>query len=337
MRRRALRAVVVVLGAVAVVGAVTAQSSTGTVIGRPDLSLRAVEEVTWGATDLPLVVSNPGLVFVGGPRQFEDRVTTARGVRISVRERDLNRTVAEAVTFERDALLAGLVPRGTSGPFEYGLRIDADLPPGEYTLPLLVTYDHTSMVTFTDEADPEYVDRTRRVTTGVTVGVADRPRIVVEALPDQSVAAGTFGRYTFEVSNEGTATARDLGLRLRTDGVSVVFGGETRRGSSVALFVESLAPGESVTVTVAVFVPPETPAGRYLVTASGTYALDSGVDATFEDRRLGLNVTAANRATGTDTTANATEATSTGTETTPTPTEAASNESGAVGVSYGLL
>ena len=262
----------------------------GSVAGRPDVTVTTDEAVSWGRVVLPVRVTTEGILVKPGPERFERRVTTARGVEIRLARNRIDDTLAESLTVLDGRITAGSLASGTRETFAFELRLDTDLPPGEYQLPVVVSYNFTSFVEYEAITEPSYTDRTRRELQTVTLVVADRPNLVVETPPDQQLRQGRTGTYRVTVRNTGTRTARNVAVRLTTPTSGLRFGDD--RGSRLAAFVQSIPPGESVTVTTVVTASPRLPPQQYLVTARVDYGLATADRTTTVRQRLGLNVTA---------------------------------------------
>src|SRR6056297_1431395 len=135
----------------------------GTVVGRPTLELAATDN-RFGAGErvtLGVFVSNEGDIDRGGPAEYEQRVTTARNIRLEVDEDRMNRTLRRGIDVRTDQVFAGSVPEGVSGPFAFDLEISESLSPGTYRLPVEVTYDYTNFVRYGPNVQPEYGDGSR--------------------------------------------------------------------------------------------------------------------------------------------------------------------------------
>lgn len=285
MRARALLlvAAVVVAGAgpsfVFVPETVLAQEE-GTVVGRPNLELSATDN-RFGPGEqavFEVFVSNNGDIDRGGPGQFEERVTTARNVRLDVQEDRLPEPLAEGLLVETGEIFAGSISEGVSGPFAFNVEIAESVPPGTYEVPVEVTYDYTNFVRYGPERAPEYGDSQRTQTAYFTVVVEDRPSFDVRARNLTSVTAGDTATYRLDVTNTGTSPATDAQVQLSVANTSVFFGGPDDPRQRTSVFFERIDPGETKTFTVSVGADRNTAPGTYLADASVSYTNPRGVD-----------------------------------------------------------
>jgi hypothetical protein len=287
-----LVALLVVVGPLALAGVppVAAQEA-GTVIGSPELSVTAADNrfEPGEQRSLAVTVANAGTLVRGGPARFEERVTTARSVRVEVARDRLDDRLARGLRLDDGAVLLPAVPGSAARTANLSVGVGRSLPPGTYELPLRVSYEYTSLVRFGTDG-PEYSDTERTLLLRVPVVVEARPRLELVDAGGDPVAPGTVGRYTLTVTNAGTERATDVALRLRTDDVAVHLGGKSSAGPTTDLFLGDLAPGDSRTVTVTVGAYESTTPGRYLLKVIPTYRLPGGLDRTAPPLRAGVRV-----------------------------------------------
>jgi hypothetical protein len=241
------------------------------VIGRPEVSLFAPDNVLVPGTDttLDFFVVNDGQLTRGGPAPFEERVTTARAVRVE--------PLAEAapLTVRTGPVPVGSVPEGTAGPFGLRVTVDEDAEPGTYEIPVRISYAYTRIVTYDEtdeEASPSYSEAsvTRRAT--LTVQIENRPRFAVVDV-ETDVAVGSRGTVTVEVSNVGTRTARDATVAVASADPDL----RVTTGESATVAAGDWAPGETRRVTVEARAA-DTPATRdYPLRLTVDYDDDEGV------------------------------------------------------------
>src|SRR6056297_2381691 len=139
-----MRATVALVAALVVaasgVPAVALAQDEGTVVGRPNIELSATDN-QFGAGEQALLnvfVSNNGDLDRGGPSQFEQRVTTARNLRLEIDESRMDEDLARNVEVNTGTVFAGTVPEGASGPFGFNLEISDSIAPGTYEIPVEV-------------------------------------------------------------------------------------------------------------------------------------------------------------------------------------------------------
>jgi hypothetical protein len=120
MWRRVLVTCLVVLAGSA--GAVAANES---VAGRPDLTLRlAAAEIEPGSVaSLQVTVANAGVVLREASPELEERVTTARDLRLAVVTERLPESLAGAIRVKTPEVPVGTVPVGESDPVEIRLSV----------------------------------------------------------------------------------------------------------------------------------------------------------------------------------------------------------------------
>ncbi|USZ68396.1 NEW3 domain-containing protein [Halorussus salilacus] len=270
---------VVALVVAAGVGPALGQDGEGTVVGRPNIELSATEN-RFGPGErvtLDVFASNDGDLDRGGPSEYEQRVTTARNVRMEIDESRMDPELARGVEVRTGEVFAGTVPEGASGPFSFGLELSESLAPGTYQIPVEVTYDYTNFVRYAEGRAPEYGDGTRSQTAFVTVVVEDRPQFEVETRDLSRVTAGDTESYRLNVTNTGTRTATDAEVTLSTGNTSVFFGGGDRPSQRTSVFVGELGPGETQSFEVTVGASADTAPGTYLADAVVSYRNPNGV------------------------------------------------------------
>lgn len=257
--------------------AVTAQADEQ-VIGQPDLELSAPDN-RFGPSErgaLTVVVSNGGDVQEGGPGSFTNRVTTARNVRVSV----LEEQVDAPIEFKSGTALLGSITTVRPATATFQLETAENLKPGTYRIPIRLEYDYTRIVTYERDRrgieDPEFADSFRDRTAHVELVVERQSQFEVDSTVTD-LYAGDTGLVNVSVTNTGTEPARDATLQLTSGSPSVYFGPQANPRQSTSVFVSELRPGESASATVEVGAPSETTPGSYPVEARVVYENDNGV------------------------------------------------------------
>lgn len=251
----------------------------GTVVGRPNLELSASEN-RFGPGEqavFEVFVSNNGDLDRGGPAEFEERVTTARNVRLSVQEDRLPDELAGELQVETGEVFAGSVPEGVSGPFGFNVEIAESVAPGTYEIPVEVSYDYTRFVEYGPNRAPEYGDTQRTQTAYFEIVVEDRPQFDIRAQNATPITPGEAATYRLEVTNEGTTPATDARVQLSVGNTSVFFGGPENPQQRTSVFFERIDPGETKTFTVSVGATGDTAPGTYLADAVVAYDNPRGV------------------------------------------------------------
>jgi hypothetical protein len=246
------------------------------VVGRPQLEVFAPDNRVSGGerVSLGVFVSNSGQITVGGPAQYEERVTTARNLRIDVLTDRFSPELADNVEVLTGTVPVGTVPEGTAGPFEIRLEVNEDIQPGTYELPVQLSYDYTRLVRYSDFDEPVYSDTSRQVRETLTLVVRDRPRFEVET-SGPVITSGDSTFREFSVTNVGSVPATGANLNLAAGEGPLSFG--SAGGSTAQAALGRLAPGESRTVTVRIGAPSNLPPGAYPLAASVDYSNEAGV------------------------------------------------------------
>ena len=253
---RPLVALVVVLSVAAVPGPAAADTT-----GEPDLDAVFTDNsVTAGEeTSLQLQLINRGDVDEGSVRnpQWTDRVTTARGLTVTVQDDDVPidvRTGTQAV---------GTLREGSAPPLSIPVAVDEDARPGTYTVDVVVEYTYTSRI---DDNDGDETERTVRRTIPVTLEVeADASFEVVGV--DSEVRSGATDTVSLTVANDGSAAATDARFTLESPNADLTVGGAAAATRSVG----RLAPGEQVTVDYEVTAARSVRPQDYALTLTAQY------------------------------------------------------------------
>jgi len=278
--RSLLLATLVVLATVAATGIVAGQSSSGTVIGRPDIEVyTSTSEVEPGTqTDLDLVVSNDGQLRRGGPSQYEDRVTTARGVSVEVED---GKTPFEINT---GRVAVGEVPRGTTGVEPISITVPENVDPGRYRIPVTVSYSYTVSVEYSSVGSPEYNDLTRETTEYITLRVRDQAQFdVVDA--ESTTQIGDTGTVSVTLENDGTRTARDASVVLSSPTDELTFGSGSASSTG---YVGDWEPGTNATVEYTVSFDDDAALRSYSLSATVEYEDTDGIARTSEPLAVGI-------------------------------------------------
>ncbi|WP_276260161.1 COG1361 S-layer family protein [Haloglomus litoreum] len=279
-------------GALALGGAPAVGAQTdGTVLGSPSLSVSAADNRLGAGEErsLEVTVANAGTLVQGGPAQFEDRVTTARSVRIEVARDRLQAPLARGLHVDTGTVLLGEIPGATTRAVDLSLGVRRSVPPGTYQLPLRISYEYTSFVRY-GEGAPEYNDAERTVVLRVPVVVEERPRLELTSTGSDPITPGNTGRYRFTVTNTGSERATDVGLRIRADNVAVHLGGRASAGETTGVFVGDLDPGASRTVAVTLGAYESTAPGTYLLEMAAIYRTPGGFERRDDSLRAGVRV-----------------------------------------------
>ncbi len=277
----ALLALFVALSTLSPVAVTAQEQDRGQVLGRPNLSATtSASALSPGtATEIPVSVTNRPQIDRAGPSQYEERVSTARGVVMRVR------SGATPIQVNTGSLAVGNVPGGTTPAGSLSVTVPEGTEPGTYEIPVTFEYGHTRVVTY-GPGSPEYNDQTvtRRGTLEVTVD--DRPTFEIVNRTSEALVGQT-GLVAVTLKNTGTQTARDATVSITSDNSALTFGGGGQTASSYA---GRWRPGESRTVTYEATVAESGDAGEYSADLSVSYTDDAGIDETSRTVTLGLPV-----------------------------------------------
>lgn len=280
LRSAALGVVVATLVVVSGVAPAVAQTgSSGQVIGSPELDVVASSQEFEPGTqaELALTISNRGSVDRGGPAQYENRVTTARGVVVEVG------SGSAPIEVNSGAVGVGNVPTGTAPVPPIDITVSEDAEPGTYRVPVEVSYAYTRGVNY-DVYGPEYNDFTAEETYYVTIRVRAQARFEVI---DQSSTAqiGDRGTLSVTLQNVGTRAASDASVTAKSRSDELAFG--TGSAESTAN-VGAWEPGERRTVEYTVSAADEATLRDYTLDLSVDYVDTDGIDRTSRTLNVGL-------------------------------------------------
>lgn len=258
----------------------TGQES-GQVIGSPDLSFAtSTGELAPGATtEMSIAVTNRGEIRQAGPERHQQRVTTARGVTLTVDDDDAPIDVAAGT------ISVGNVPDGTvpTDPVEVSVANDAE--PGTYEVPIEYEYQYTRVASY-GPGGTEYRDRTRSTTGELEVQVRDQPRFAVVDV-DSAAQVGGSGDVALTLQNTGDETATDASVTLASQSASLSF---DAGAESATADVGEWGAGENRTVTVSATTARGSPGRSYATELTVEYTDPSGIDRTTSPRKLGIPV-----------------------------------------------
>jgi hypothetical protein len=250
------------------------------VTGRPTIDVLVPENraAPGERVQLELYVDNTGEIVNGGPAEFEERVTTARGLTLRLQTGDAPLEV------ETGTRVVGSVPPGAAGPFPFTVVVDEDAPPGRYRLPVTVRYRHTRFVRYLDVEDPRYIDRTVTDTEYVTLVVEERADFEVTGI-DSRAQVGDRGTLRVELRHVGTAVARDAVVVLESTDPELAFGAGANRTEA---FVGTWEPGEAVDAEFDVRFNEDAAVRNYALVATVRYRDPDGLGRTSDDLVVGL-------------------------------------------------
>lgn len=278
--------VLLVLALVLVVPA-TPVVAENSVYGNPEVSL-SVSDDTFKASEaatLSVVASNDGRIQQGGPAQYEEKIKTAQNVRLTVLEDQID----APIDVKTGTIVRGSIPGSSTSTFDFNVEI-GNATPGTYDIPVRVEYKHVRAVTYSDTEQPEYIWSTIDERKDVTITVEDRPQFDVVSEGNNAVFAGDTGSLSFTLENTGTRTANAASVQLSTQSGSLYFGSPSNAQGETSLYVPTLDPGETTTVSAQVGAGSETSPGEYPVNAVVSYENQNGVTEQSDTLTTGVQV-----------------------------------------------
>jgi len=264
---------------------VTAQTAgnSGQVIGSPDIDLNApTQEFEPGTqAELRLEIVNRGSIRKGGPAEYENRVTTARGVTAEVE------SGSAPIEINTGPVSIGNVPTGTASAPPVNITIKDSAEPGTYRVPVEISYASTRSVNY-DSFGPEYNDFDRSRTEYVTIRVRSQSRFdIVDSTTTSQV--GDRGNLTVTIENVGDRAARDASVAAASSSDELLFG--TGSKSSTAN-VGSWEPGEQRVVEYTVEMVDDATLRAYSVDLTVNYRDIDGIDRSSRTLTTGVRPTA---------------------------------------------
>jgi hypothetical protein len=219
-----------------------------------------------------LDVLNTGEMEFGN--QLDPRVTTARGLTLSVDDGDVPIDVGDGRTVVGDV-------RTDASPVQVPLDVTVpdDVPDGSYEVEVTARYQYTFEIIpeFNNHKNRRGIDRF-----DVTIVVDDGARFaIVETDTDAQV--GGSGDVTATLRNVGDEVAREAIVTGTTTGSAAVIG-----DGSAERFVGDWAPGENRTVTFDSTVSPDFGGGAYALVSTVDYRDPDGIDETSAAARAGV-------------------------------------------------
>ncbi|MDY6819720.1 MAG: NEW3 domain-containing protein [Halobacteriales archaeon] len=219
----------------------TAGVATAAPRGEPSLSVHLPNDhVTPGEeTTLQLFVLNGGELETGGRPSDEQRVTTARNVRVTLTNG------SAPIEINTDTQPVGNVPEGSVGPIDFAISVKDTAEPGTYRLPVEVEYTYTNAIVHADPSIPDHQESSRTITTYVTLRIEETAQFDIKTASLTRIVDGT-GQFAVTVRNVGSAPAREAQLTVRSQDSRLTFG----QTGEIRTFAGKWEPGENRTVTV---------------------------------------------------------------------------------------
>ena len=247
--------------------------TAGVIRGSPELTVTAPRpEVTPGRTnEVTLQIINDGDMDLGTP-QTREVVTTARNVRLTADGGDTPFTVETGTiglgsvteTAPREVPIAVSVPNGTEA--------------GSYELDVELEYSYTRQ----QSGDVSY-DEKETVDAEVELEVTEDARFrIVDVTTDAQI--GDQGVLEAEIRNVGATAANDATVALESSSAGLGLG----QGTSDAALIESIAPGETVTVPYDASFAATAPERKYAISGSVSFETPDGIPQVDEGLSAGV-------------------------------------------------
>lgn len=219
----------------------TAQSGqSGDVVGYPELTFAAGSGAVSAdeSGEMSISVVNRGRIIKFGPSQYEDRVTTARGLTLELQDKNV------PINIETEQVAVGNFPTG-SAQQTVSYTVPDHAEPGTYEVPIEYEYTHTRHIRYDASGTAEGTDSTRTETGSITIQIEEDARFeVVET--NATTQVGDDSDISFTLRNNGSEIARGASVSAESKSSSLTFeSGDTTSTTSVG----DWEPGENRTVT----------------------------------------------------------------------------------------
>jgi len=298
------------------VGAQSAVTGESQVVGSPDIDVSVTDNRlgTGEVEELTVTLSNSGDIRRGGPQVFQERVKTARNVRVSIDEEELD----APIDVKTGTVVLGDVADGQPRTATFRVETEEDAEPGRYSVPIRVEYVSTLLVDYLKTSTPPgYTSPSYRgeneetVVKEAEVVFESEPRFDVVSESASGLYAGDTGNFEVTVRNTGDETARDATVRFESGSTNLGFGSLTNPRNSATVSAggaggdvevvdgeveavagegSDIAPGESATVSVKMNAVSEATSGFYPVSVSVEYLNDNGVEEVSDSIRTQVQV-----------------------------------------------
>ncbi|SDF47979.1 COG1361 S-layer family protein [Halorientalis regularis] len=254
--------------------------SSGQVIGEPDISISStVEEFSPGtSSQFRLSLTNRGEIKRAGPSRYQNRVTTARGVTIEIKDGNTPFDVSTGT------VTAGNVPTGTVQTDPISITVPEKVDPGTYTIPVEYEYEYTRIVSY-DSYGAEYNDFTESVSSSITIRVRNQAQFeVVEQ--ETTAQIGDTSDISLTLENTGTRPASDASVSASSRSDELTFG--TGSGSSTAYAGSTWEPNERKTVNYSVALADDATQRAYTLDLNVDYTDTDGIGQTSRTLKAGV-------------------------------------------------
>ena len=252
----------------------TQTTTTSTVTGSPEIDLSAPDNrLDPGTTQTVTVqISNSGDIQIAGASDLEQRVQTARNLRLEVDKDKL----PDGVELRSGSVLVGNLGEGRGESVTFTFDVSEDVEFGAHDIPIEIRYDYTRLAQRETNERTEFRDRTENRVENLEMVVEEDARFSVYRVSSE-VIAGATGIYTIRVENTGTKTARNPRVGFSSESEGIFFGSLEDRMPTRTVGLETLQPGESAVVRTRVAADSEITPAMYPVDVRVKYETDYGV------------------------------------------------------------
>ncbi len=256
------------------------------VVGSPDIDLNVHDNhfTTNEKTKLNVWISNNGDISIGGPAPFEERVKTARNLKINILEEKIN----IPIDINTGTINVGSVEEGVEGPYSFNIEI-GDIEPGTYRIPIEIKYKYTRIVEGNVDS-PIYNDFNIRDTRYVTIAIEDVPEFNLDSSSSERIFVGDTGRLNFSLKNIGTQTAYNPRINVSSQTEGIFFGGFNQKQTSRTVSSNIIEPRSTNNFSVKVGANSEVTPGIYPVNIKIIYEKKNGVTEKSDILRTNINV-----------------------------------------------
>ncbi len=271
------------IGAAAVVpGTSVAQQQSGEVIGQPDISFSTAsgEMIAGSHNQLRIGITNRGKIDKGGPAQYEERVTTARGMTMEIDDSNV------PIDVRTGQITVGNLPTGSTET-AVPITVAESAEPGTYRLPIEYEYQFTRLVDY-DPYGTDYGDFTRERTGSITVEVTEDARFEVVDT-NTTAQIGDQSDVSMTLRNVGSEPARDASVAAESRSGALTF---ESGGTSSTAFVGDWEPGETRTINYTVSLADDAARRGYTLDLAVNYDDTNGINTSAPPMTAGVTTLA---------------------------------------------
>jgi hypothetical protein len=239
--------------------------------GEPNLSATAPNNqvVAGEEVEFTVVLQNEGEIDESSNPQLNSQVTTAKAVTAQLRTDTGFGNQDPPITVETNKQAVGSIPDGQSVPVTFSITVDEDAQPGNYKIPVRLTYSYTESI---DPASGDYDQETEQRTVNVNLDVVDSARFEIDE-SSSDLAVGDSGPVSVTITNTGTEAAADANVQVTSQNSELTFS----KANSASNYVGSWEPGESRTLTYDASVVSDATPRNFALTATVNYEDPDGV------------------------------------------------------------